>query len=176
MFGAEGQHLGQRFCAERAFRDIRAEVAAVPQRDDVIRVHGDAVVSGLHVVLIKGRVDFAGNGEPAQRVRPQVAEVGFALTRRVIRADERDGGIRFEGIVQLDHIAVRVGEGGGAGGGGNQAQRQQQRKNLGKFHRLNSFDCFRLSRQKRRGTPLFPKGHANAFVIVVSFFKKWKNR
>jgi len=24
--------------------------------------------------------------------------------------------------------------------------------------------------------PLFPKGHANAFVIVVSFFKKWKNR
>ena len=81
-----------------------------------------------------------------------------------------------EGIVQLDHIAVRVGEGGGAGGGGNQAQRQQQRKNLGKFHRLSSFDCFRLSRQKRRGTPLFPKGHTNAFVIVVSFFKKWKNR
>ncbi|MFR6376416.1 MAG: hypothetical protein ACLUN5_07995 [Oscillospiraceae bacterium] len=47
----------------------------------MIRVYGDVVVAGLHVVLVKGGVDFAGNGKPAQRVRPQIAEVGF-LPRR----------------------------------------------------------------------------------------------
>jgi len=30
--------------------------------------------------------------------------------------------------------------------------------------------------KKAQNAPFFPKGHTNAFVIVVSFFKKWKNR
>ena len=100
----------------------------------MIRVYGDVVVAGLHVVLVKGGVDFAGNGKPAQRVRPQIAEVGFALARRVICADERHGGVSFERIIQLDFVAVRVDESGGAGGRGEQAQGQQRREDFGKFH------------------------------------------
>ena len=75
----EGQNLSQLRRAEFAFRNIGTQVAAVPERDNVIRIDVEMVDAVGSVVLVKSGIDVSGNGEPAQGVRPEVAEVGFAV-------------------------------------------------------------------------------------------------
>ena len=97
----------------------------------MIRIDVEMVDAVGDVVLVKSGMDVSGNGEPAQGVRPEVAEVGFFLTGGVVRAGEDDRGVRFKGVIQLDFVAVRIGEGGGKrdGRGQQQAERQHQREN-----------------------------------------------
>jgi len=76
----------------------------------MLRVDRELAVARRHVVLFKILVDLARHGEPEQRVRPQIAEVGLMLPRGVVRAGQTDFGIGLQRIVQLDDVAVRIGE------------------------------------------------------------------
>lgn len=42
----------------------------------------------------------------------------------VVRTGEDDRGVRFKGVIQLDFVAVRIGEGGGERDGGGRSRRE----------------------------------------------------
>ena len=52
----------------------------------MLRVHVQLVIAGFYVVLVKGGVDVPGNRKPAERVGPQVAQIGLRLSGGVLCA------------------------------------------------------------------------------------------
>ena len=94
----------------------------------MISIDIDLRIAGSNIILIKILVDFAGNGEPAQCVCPQIAEIRFALARGIICSGEHDTAVGLQRIVQLDLIAMRVNKRGSRRGHDGQAERQAQCK------------------------------------------------
>ena len=100
--------MGQLCSAELTLGNVRTEVAAIPEGDDMISIHIDLRIASSNIIFIKILVDLAGNGEPAQRVRPQIAEIRFALARGIVCSGEHNTAVGLQRVVQLDLIAMRV--------------------------------------------------------------------
>ena len=103
----------------------------------MVGVDCEGVVACGHVVFLKEFVDLPGNREPAQSVRPQVAEIRLPLAGGIICAGKRRFGVSLQRVVQLDLIAVGVDEGRCKAGHcqrERQAQRQQDTEQF--FHFL----------------------------------------
>jgi len=74
----------------------------------MIRVHGNLSVAGGDIVFLKVLIHRSGGGKPAQRIRPQIAQIPFSLAGGIIRPIQHEICIRFQGIIQFDLIPVRV--------------------------------------------------------------------
>ena len=74
----------------------------------MVGVDCNGAVARGHIILFKEFIDLAGGGEPAQSVRPQIAEVGLALAGGVVRAVKRNGAQRLDAVVQREDIPMGV--------------------------------------------------------------------
>ena len=124
--------IGQDGCqlrrAELADSNVGAQIATVPEGNNVIGVHIYLGVAGGHIVLVKIRIDLAGHGEPPQRVGPQIAQIGLRLTGRVVRAGQHHAAVSLQRVIQFQLIAVGIHELGCGHGRGHHAECKPQRQ------------------------------------------------
>ena len=124
--------IGQDGCqlrrAELADSNVGAQIAAVPEGNNVIGVHIYLGVAGSHIVFVKVRIDLAGYGEPPQRVGPQIAQVGLRLTGRVVCAGQHHAAVSLQRVIQFHLIPVGIHELGCGHGCGHHAECKPQRQ------------------------------------------------